>query len=198
MDVMQAIQQLSGINTVMYYAGTIVVMAGFTDVSLAIWITAVIGFVGFASTFVGLFLVERAGRRCLTLGSLLGDARPGFVRGGDADAKAAGPAASFTVKVTNTGALDAGDVVLGFLGPPGAGKDGVPLQTLFGFERVFVKAGEAKEVTISPEETMLTHVVGCRCSIQDIRICSSIWQRFKISNIIKMIFKYYQNIEIRC
>lgn len=69
---LQAIQQLSGINTVMYYSGTIVVMAGFTNVSLAIWLTAAISFVGFAFTFLGMFLVERAGRRCLTLGSLLG------------------------------------------------------------------------------------------------------------------------------
>ena len=68
---LQAIQQLSGINTVMYYSGTIVVMAGFTNVSLAIWLTAAISFVGFAFTFLGMFLVERAGRRCLTLGSLV-------------------------------------------------------------------------------------------------------------------------------
>jgi hypothetical protein len=32
--------------------------------------------------------------------------------------------------------------VLGMLLPPGAGQGGVPLQTLFGFERVHVKKGE--------------------------------------------------------
>jgi hypothetical protein len=57
------------------------------------------------------------------------------------------------VKVTNTGTVDADDVVLGFLVPPGAGKDGVPLQTLFGFERVHVKAGETVTVDIYPALT---------------------------------------------
>ena len=48
----------------------------------------------------------------------------------------------YTVNVTNTGSVDADDVVLGFMTPPGAGENGVPLKTLFGFERVHVKAGE--------------------------------------------------------
>ena len=72
---LMAIQQLSGINTVMYYAGTIVVMAGFgssTDPSQAIWMTALISFVGFAFTIVGVLGVERLGRRTLTLVSLAG------------------------------------------------------------------------------------------------------------------------------
>lgn len=52
--------------------------------------------------------------------------------------------------VTNTGGLDADDVVLGFLTPPGAGQGGVPLQTLFGFERVHVKAGQSVTVFLYP------------------------------------------------
>ena len=43
-------------------------------------------------------------------------------------------AASYWVNVTNTGPVDSDDVVLGFLVPPGAGQNGVPLQQLFGFE----------------------------------------------------------------
>ena len=35
--------------------------------------------------------------------------------------------------VSNTGDVDADDAVLGFLTPPGAGKDGVPLQTLLAY-----------------------------------------------------------------
>jgi len=66
------------------------------------------------------------------------------------DIEALGPAASYAVKVTNTGHLDADDVVLGFLTPPGAGKNGIPLQTLFGFERVHVKAGETVTVWLYP------------------------------------------------
>ena len=53
--------------------------------------------------------------------------------------------------------MDAGDVVLGFLAPPGAGKDGVPLQTLFGFERVHVPAGQSVNVYLYPEHTDFMH-----------------------------------------
>ena len=52
-----------------------------------------------------------------------------------------------------SGSMDADDVVLGFLVPPDAGKDGVPLQTLFGFERIHVKAGETVLVNLYPELT---------------------------------------------
>ena len=37
------------------------------------------------------------------------------------------PPVSFEVNVTNLGDVPADDVVLGFMVPPGAGKDGVPL-----------------------------------------------------------------------
>ena len=50
------------------------------------------------------------------------------------DIARAGLATEGKVTVTNTGKLDADDVVLGFLTPPGAGQNGVPLQTLYGFE----------------------------------------------------------------
>ena len=64
----------------------------------------------------------------------------------------------YTVKVTNSGDIDADDVVLGFVHPPGAGKNGVPLKSLFGFERVFVKSGESVEVTLYPGITDFTAV----------------------------------------
>jgi pre-mRNA-splicing factor SYF2/beta-D-xylosidase 4 len=57
---------------------------------------------------------------------------------------------SYNVKVTNTGEMDADDVVLGFLVPPNAGQDGNPLQTLFAFERVHVKKGESVVVNLYP------------------------------------------------
>jgi beta-D-xylosidase 4 len=64
------------------------------------------------------------------------------------------PAASpFEVTVSNTGDVDADDAVLGFLTPPGAGKGGVPLQSLFGFERVHVKAGASVSVFLYPALT---------------------------------------------
>jgi len=59
----------------------------------------------------------------------------------------------YAVNVTNTGGKDADDVVLGFLTPPGAGQYGIPLQTLFGFERVHVKAGETVTVWMYPAIT---------------------------------------------
>jgi hypothetical protein len=60
-------------------------------------------------------------------------------------------AAQFWVNVTNTGAVDSDDVVLGFLTPPGAGANGVPLQELFGFERVFVPAGQTVTVYLGAQ-----------------------------------------------
>ena len=69
----------------------------------------------------------------------------------------AAPLANYMVEVKNTGTMDADDVVLGFLVPPGAGANGVPLQTLFGFERVHVKAGESVLVNLYPALTDYTH-----------------------------------------
>ena len=42
----------------------------------------------------------------------------------------------YQVNVTNTGSMDAEDAVLGMMKPPGAGENGVPLQQLYGFEKV--------------------------------------------------------------
>ena len=66
--------------------------------------------------------------------------------------------ANYSVTVTNSGSVDADDVILGFLVPPNAGKDGVPLQTLFGFERVHLKAGETKTVYVYPSLQDFTQV----------------------------------------
>ncbi|XP_013395118.1 proton myo-inositol cotransporter isoform X2 [Lingula anatina] len=69
---LQIVQQLVGINTVMYYSATIIKMSGIRDKSTAIWLSAVTAAVNFVFTFVGLYLVEKIGRRPLTLGSLIG------------------------------------------------------------------------------------------------------------------------------
>ncbi|XP_038069669.1 proton myo-inositol cotransporter-like [Patiria miniata] len=69
---LQMFQQLAGINTVMYYSATIIRMSGVKDNSTVIWLAAVVGFVNFLFTFVGVYLVDRLGRRILTLGSLSG------------------------------------------------------------------------------------------------------------------------------
>lgn len=64
----------------------------------------------------------------------------------------------FKVQVTNTGSVDADDVVLAFASAPGAGKNGIPLQDLVGFERVHVKAGETTTVMIQPELSLFSQV----------------------------------------
>ncbi|XP_042870276.1 proton myo-inositol cotransporter-like isoform X2 [Penaeus japonicus] len=69
---LQLFQQISGINTVMYYSASIISMAGVRDQSQAIWLAAAVSSMNFFGTFIGLWLVERVGRRSLTLGSLLG------------------------------------------------------------------------------------------------------------------------------
>jgi len=68
------------------------------------------------------------------------------------------PMAKYQVNVTNTGNYDADDVVLGFIVPPDAGKDGVPLQTLFGFERVHVPRGQTVSVFLYPSLSDFTQV----------------------------------------
>ncbi|MCI4381779.1 hypothetical protein PGIGA_G00255840 [Pangasianodon gigas] len=69
---LQMFQQLSGINTVMYYSATILQMAGVRDDKTAIWLSAATAFTNFLFTLVGVWLVERVGRRKLTLGSIVG------------------------------------------------------------------------------------------------------------------------------
>ena len=56
-----------------------------------------------------------------------------------------------TVAVTNTGTMDADDVVLGFMTPPGAGTNGIERQSLFAFDRVHVPAGATVSVNLYPE-----------------------------------------------
>ena len=56
----------------MYYSAKIISMAGFSDRSQAIWMSAGVASANFLCTFIGLFLVERIGRRKLLLVSLLG------------------------------------------------------------------------------------------------------------------------------
>ena len=51
---------------------TIISMAGVTNDASAIWISAFVASINWICTFIGLFLVERVGRRTLLLGSLAG------------------------------------------------------------------------------------------------------------------------------
>ncbi|KAM8884527.1 proton myo-inositol cotransporter [Synchiropus picturatus] len=68
----QMFQQLSGINTVMYYSATILQMSGVRDDRLAIWLAGLTTLTNFLFTILGVWLVERVGRRKLALGSIMG------------------------------------------------------------------------------------------------------------------------------
>jgi len=60
-------QQVTGINTIIYYAPTIIQSAGISSASVAILATAGIGVVNVIMTLVSMWLVDRAGRRPLLL-----------------------------------------------------------------------------------------------------------------------------------
>jgi MFS transporter, SP family, galactose:H+ symporter len=65
-------QQVTGINTVIYYAPTIFEFAGFHSSAAAIFATFVVGFVNVGFTIVAIFLLDRIGRRKLLLIGLAG------------------------------------------------------------------------------------------------------------------------------
>ena len=67
-----AFQQVTGINTVIYYAPTIFQLAGFKAASTAILATVGVGSVNVGMTVVAIWLVDRVGRRPLLLSGLLG------------------------------------------------------------------------------------------------------------------------------
>jgi len=69
---LQLFQQLSGINTVMYYSTSIVQMAGFADTSKSIWLASTTAAVNFGCTFIGMHYVDKSGRRPLLFASLAG------------------------------------------------------------------------------------------------------------------------------
>lgn len=66
------LQQLVGINTVIYYAPTIFGYAGFHSASGAILATSVVGVVNVLATIVSAFLFDRVGRKPLLLVSTAG------------------------------------------------------------------------------------------------------------------------------
>jgi MFS transporter, sugar porter (SP) family len=65
-------QQITGINTVIYYAPRILQAAGFNSASGAILATVGVGIVNVAMTILAMFLVDRAGRRPLLLVGIAG------------------------------------------------------------------------------------------------------------------------------
>jgi SP family galactose:H+ symporter-like MFS transporter len=74
-------QQITGINTVIYYAPTIFKAAGMSSASVAILASVSVGVVNVALTLVAMQLIDRVGRRPLLLVSLAGMALSLFVLG---------------------------------------------------------------------------------------------------------------------
>lgn len=72
MHFLQAFQQFTGINTVMYYSPTIVQMAGFQSNKLALLLSLIVAGMNATGTVVGIYLIDRFGRRRLALTSLFG------------------------------------------------------------------------------------------------------------------------------
>jgi len=60
---LQTIQQLTGINVVMYYAQTIFKIAGFTTVVAQNWGTVIVGLTNVLATFIAIAWVDRLGRK---------------------------------------------------------------------------------------------------------------------------------------
>ncbi|XP_073274749.1 inositol transporter 1 [Primulina huaijiensis] len=69
---MQAFQQFTGINTVMYYSPTIVQMAGFNSNQLALLLSLIVAAMNALGTVFGIYLIDHVGRRKLALSSLCG------------------------------------------------------------------------------------------------------------------------------
>ncbi|CAJ1977793.1 unnamed protein product [Sphenostylis stenocarpa] len=69
---LQAFQQFTGINTVMYYSPTIVQLGGFHSNELALLLSLIVAGMNAAGTVLGIYLIDHAGRRKLSLFSLGG------------------------------------------------------------------------------------------------------------------------------
>lgn len=67
---LMALQQFSGINTVMYYAASIYKMSGFDEIT-SIWLSGYTALGQVIGLICSILMVEKAGRRTLLLGSLV-------------------------------------------------------------------------------------------------------------------------------
>jgi len=60
---LQVIQQLTGINVIMYYAPRIFKIAGFTSTEHQLWGTVIVGVTNVLATFIAIAFVDRIGRK---------------------------------------------------------------------------------------------------------------------------------------
>ena len=66
---LQTTQQVAGINTVMYYSASILVMAGMSA-NTSIWLASLTAAINFISSIIGMFLISKLTRRRLLLSSI--------------------------------------------------------------------------------------------------------------------------------
>lgn len=69
---LQTIKQITGGTPVFYYTGSIIEMSGIHDPNIVLWSAALVNFIFLLCTTIGLYLVEKMGRRPLMLSSLAG------------------------------------------------------------------------------------------------------------------------------
>jgi len=69
---LQMFQQLSAINTVKYYSASIIQLAGVKNENTIVWLAAVVAFGSCLFETIAFLVVERVGRRKLTLASVFG------------------------------------------------------------------------------------------------------------------------------
>lgn len=69
---LQTIKQITGGTPVFYYTGSIIEMSGIHDPSTVLWSAALVNLIFLLCTIIGLYLVEKLGRRPLMLSSLAG------------------------------------------------------------------------------------------------------------------------------
>ena len=60
---LQTIQQLTGINVVMYFAPTIFKIAGFATTNAEMWGTVIVGITNVLATFIAIAFVDKLGRK---------------------------------------------------------------------------------------------------------------------------------------
>jgi MFS transporter, SP family, galactose:H+ symporter len=114
---LQIIQQLTGINVIMYYAPRILGMAGFSSTSEQMWGTVVVGLTNVLATFIAIAFVDRLGRKpimyagFMVMGASLLAVGGLFHAGADQDATL-GYAAAFALLVFIIGfAMSAGPII---------------------------------------------------------------------------------------
>ncbi|MBU9731528.1 sugar porter family MFS transporter [Klebsiella variicola] len=61
--ILQVMQQLTGINVIIYYAPRVFELAGYTDITTQMWGTVLVGVINVLATFIAIGFIDRWGRK---------------------------------------------------------------------------------------------------------------------------------------